>query len=114
MSLFKEQIARDVNMAFMNLDEFSDYHMVNKKRMIVQVDNNELVDRERRYKYNLSLYSDGIYLKELLIYVRASEFGAAPKVGSILNFDGKDYTVADVIDEDGIYSIQLNANRSAR
>ena len=109
---FKDQIRRDNHMIFMNLDEFSDIHVVNGKKMAVQVDNNEMIDREKRYQYKRSLNADGVYLKELLIYVKAEEFGKLPAVGRILVFDGKSYTISDAVDEDGIYSLCLEANRT--
>lgn len=112
MSGFKEQIAADNKNIFMNLDEFSDMHIINGKEMPVQVDSNEMIDREKRYQYKRSLYADGVYLKELLIYVRAEDFGPLPAVGRTLTFDKKTYVISDAIDEDGIYSLSLEANKS--
>lgn len=109
---FKEQIAQDNRNIFMNLDEFSDLHMVNGKEMAVQIDSNEMIDREKRYQYKRSLYADGVYMKELLIYVSAEDFGKLPAVGRILTLDGKTYTISDAIDEDGIYSLCLEANKT--
>lgn len=109
---FKEQIAKDVNNVFMNLDEFSDVHNVNGKDMPCQIDNNELVDREKRYQYKRSLYADGVYLKEVLIYVKAEDFGKLPAVGRSVTLDGKAYIVSDAIDEQGIYSLYLEANKT--
>lgn len=109
---FKEQIAHDNSTVFMNLDEFSDYHVINGKRMACTVDNNELIDREKRYQYKRSLYADGVYLKNLLIYVKASDFGPLPAVGRVVTFDKKSYIISDAIDEDGIYSLCLEANKT--
>lgn len=109
---FKEQIAKDNVQVFMNVDEFGDIHTINGKEMPVIVDNNELVDREKRYRYRNSLYADGVYLKELLIYVKESDFGALPKIGRIITYDGKSYIVSDAINEDGIYSLTLEANKT--
>ena len=47
-----------------------------------------------------------------MIYVKASEFGNLPAVGRSLNFDGKIYIVTSAIDEDGIYSIELEMNKT--
>lgn len=107
---FKDQIAKDINNVFINLNEFSDYHTINGTSMPCQIDTNELVDREKRYKFNHSLYGDGVYLKETLIYVKASDFGKLPAIGRSLVLDGKTYIVSDAIDENGIYSISLEAN----
>ena len=108
---FKEQIAADVSHVFMNLDEFGDLHTINGAEILCIIDNNELVDREKRYKFRHSLYADGVYLKEVLIYVKASDFGALPAVGRLLTMDDKKYIVTDAINEDGIYSICLEANK---
>ena len=112
MSAFKDQIASDNKNIFMNLDEFSETHKINGVDMAVQIDNNEMIDREKRYQYKRSLYADGVYLKEMLIYVRAEEFGPLPAVGRVLTFDSKTYVISDAIDEDGIYSISLEANKT--
>lgn len=109
---FREQIARDNASVFMNLAEFSEIHTVNGREMAVQIDSNEMIDREKRYQYKRSLYADGVYMKELLIYVSAEEFGKLPAVGRILTLDGRTYTISDAIDEDGIYSLCLEANRT--
>lgn len=109
---FKEQIADDAKNIFLNLDEFADYHVINKKRMPVIFDSNEMIDREKRYQYKRSLYADGVYLKELLIYVRAEDFGSLPPVGRTLTLDGKLYTISDAVDEYGIYSLSLEANKT--
>lgn len=112
MSGFKEQIAKDNKNIFMNLDEFSETHVINGKEMSVLIDNNEMVNRETRYKWQRGLYGDGVYVKELLIYVRAEEFGALPAIGRTLTFDKKTYLVSDAINEDGIYSLSLEAHRT--
>lgn len=109
---FKEQIAKDNRNIFLNLDEFGELHIVNGKRMAVLIDNYEQIDREKRYQLKHSPYADGVFVKELLIYVRESDFGNMPRIGSMVKFDGKSYTVSDVINEDGIFSISLEANKT--
>lgn len=109
---FKEQIAKDNQNIFLNLDEFGELHIVNGKKMPVLIDSYEQIDREKRYQFRHSLYADGVFLKELLIYVKDSDFGNLPRVGSAVKFDGKLYTVSDAIDEDGIFSISLEANKT--
>lgn len=109
---FKEQIASDNKIIFLNLDEFSETHLVNGREMPCLIDNNELIDRERQYKYRHSLYADGIYMKQILIFVRAVDFGPLPAIGRAVTFDGKSYLVADAINEDGIYSLCLEANKT--
>ena len=63
---FKDIIKRDVQQTFLNVDEFSEIHTVNGKPMAVQIDNNEQIEREKRY----SQHMDGIYVKQLsLIHI---------------------------------------------
>ena len=109
---FKEQIALDNKNVFMNQDEFSETHNINGKDMPCIVDNNEQIDREKRYRYNHSLYGDGVYIKQLLIYVKAEDFGPLPAIGRVLLFDRKNYIITDAINEDGIYSLCLEANNT--
>lgn len=108
MSAFKDIIAKDVHRTFLNIDEFSDIHTINGQSMTAQVDTNEQIEREKRMNQN----ADGVYTNQKLIYVSASDFGAIPKQGAILNFDGKIYRVVDAIDECGVYSITIEVNRA--
>lgn len=105
---FKDVIRADVHKAFLNTEEFSDMHMINGTEMAVQIDSNEQIEREKRYNQNM----DGVYKNQKLIFVAASDFGPLPKQGSLLIMDKRTYRVADAIDEDGIYSITLEANRA--
>lgn len=105
---FKEQIRADVSAVFLNLEEFAVEHTINGKVMPAIVDNNELIEREKKAKSDM----DGVNVKTTLIYVRARDFGALPPVGYSLRLDGMTYLITDAINEDGVYSIQLEANRS--
>lgn len=107
MRSFKELLADEVGEVFLNTDEFSDIHKVNGNEIAVQLDSNEQIEREKR----ASQHADGIYLNQKLIYVSAADFGPMPRQGSVLSFDDKIYRVADAIDEGGVYSITLEANR---
>ena len=111
---FKDIIAEDVHAAFMNPEEFSDLHDLNGVRVPVQIDSNEQIEREKRFNQHM----DGVYLNQKLIYVSAEDYKKAPdrsglpKQGSLLKLDGKIYRVADAIDEGGVYSITLEANKA--
>lgn len=105
---FKDIIKADVQNVFLNLEEFADTHTVNGTDMPVLIDNNEQIEREKRNNQNM----DGIFTNQRLIYVAASDFGPLPKQGSILTLDKRTFRVVDAIDEDGVYSITLEANRA--
>ena len=105
---FKETVAADVHNVFMNPEEFSEIHSVNGKEMPVQIDSIEQIEREKRVNQHM----DGIYANQKLIYVAADDFGKLPKQGTLLKLDARTYRVADAIEEDGVYSITLEASRS--
>ena len=105
---FKEAIASDVHEVILITEEFSDMHLVNGVPMAVQIDDNEQIEREKRFNQNM----DGIFTNQKLIYVAAVDYGPLPKQGTIIRLDKRSYTVADAIEEDGIYSITLEANRA--
>ncbi len=105
---FKDIVKADVYNVFLNLEEFADTHTVNGTEMPVLIDNNEQIEREKRSAKNI----EGIFTNQRLIYVAASDFGPMPKQGSLLTMDNRMFRVADAVDEDGIYSITLEANRA--
>lgn len=105
---FKDILASDVSSIFLNVMEFADLHVVNGVAMPCQIDNNEQIEREKRY----AAHMDGIFVNQKLIYVSAADFGALPKTGALLTLDGRKYRVVDAIDEYGIYSISLDGNRA--
>lgn len=105
---FKDIIANDVHTVFLNTKEFSDTHIVNGTEMSCQMDEIEQINREKRYKDHM----DGVFVQERLLYVAASDYGPMPKKGQIVSVDGRKYTCQDAVDEYGIYSITLEANRA--
>lgn len=107
MSAFKDMVAADVHGVFLNLDEFSETHNVDGKDIPVQIDNNEQIERQKRQ----AEVAEGIFVTQKLIYVSAEDFGPLPRIESVLKLDGKTYRVVDAVDEDGIYSITIEAHR---
>ena len=114
MSAFKEVLQKDNALVFLNPNEFGEEHMVGKKRMVISIDNNEMVEREKRRtgQGELMSYRQGVFKEKLLFYVLAQDFGPLPSIGRGLELDGKHYIISDAINEDGIYSISLEAQRS--
>jgi hypothetical protein len=108
---FKDVIEDDNKRIFLNMDEFAETHTIDGKEMPCIVDNNEMLEREKRYR-NSKSFSEGIFVKSLLVYVNAVDFGDMPEVRKMLTFDQKKYIVVDAVNEDGIYSISLEANRT--
>ena len=105
---FKDIITQDIDVTFMNIAEFSDIHNIDGKDMPVQIDDNEVIEREKKAKSNM----DGVYVKQKLIYVKAKDFGPLPAIGRQIMLDGKRYLIIDSTDEYGLYTITLEGNRS--
>lgn len=106
---FKEAIRSDISNVFLNLDEFAATHNLNGKDIPVIIDNNEMIEREKKMKSDM----DGLNTKTTLIYVKARDYGGGvPPVGYAITLDGKTYVVTDAMNEDGVYSIHLERNRN--
>lgn len=60
----------------------------------MRIDNNEMVDREKRYQYKQSLYGDGIYPEGDSFLCECQDFGPLPAIGRSMIFDGRAYTEA--------------------
>ena len=110
--IFKDVIKQDIKSVFMNFNEFGEIHKLNGKKKLVIVDENELTEREKRILNRDGIKGEGLHKRQLLFYIEAEKFGTLPSPGNLLNFDGKDYNITDANDEDGIYSISLEAKRS--
>lgn len=105
VSEFKDMVREDIRDIFLDLDMFGEKHKLNGKEMLVIVDGNELIEREKRVR-NADM---GLHDQQFLIYVAAEDFGKRLVPGKDLKFDGKVYEITDVVDEQGIYSISLEA-----
>lgn len=111
---FKETIKQDIRSVFLNFDEFGEIHKLNGKKRLVIIDENELTEREKKIRNSGKVkgVDGGLHLKQLLFYIAAEDFGELPLPGNTLEFDGRKYVITDAENEDGVYSISLEANRS--
>lgn len=107
---FKELAARDIQTVFLNSQEFGEHHDVDNKPMTVIIDGMEVVERSKKQVEHGRV--DGIYEKQIVMYVSRSQFGQLPAIGRKLMLDRNIYRVTDAVDEGGIYSITLGAIRS--
>lgn len=105
---FKEATQRDIDEVFFNVDEFSDLHVIDGVEMPAMIDDMENIEREKKMKSKM----DGIYARQVLLYVKASAFGGLPAHGRLMTLDGRRYMVVDAVDEGGVYTLTLEANRS--
>lgn len=106
---FKEVMRNDINAVFFNQNEFSEMHIINGLEMPVIVDELELNEREKKL-----MTRDGTYKRQKLIYVSVESYGNPPKINRPFSLDGRTYLVKEVNEEDGIYSITIEANTGGK
>ena len=100
---FKEQMQQDIGDVFLNPAEFGEEHLINGKKMVVSIDDDGLLDREKRIEGSM----DGTYMAQMLLYVSAEDFGPRPPIDRTIDVDGRPWVVTDVSDEGGMYSLYL-------
>lgn len=103
MRAFKDMAFEDIKNVFLDPDMFGETHKLNGIEVMVIVDDSELTEREKKIRDT----DMGLHNRQLLFYVAAKDFGPLPSPGRELNFDGREYKITDVVDEQGIYSISL-------
>ncbi|WP_251491332.1 hypothetical protein [Otoolea muris] len=106
---FQDLVSQDIKNVFLNPGEFGTRHMVNQRPMCIIIDENELTEREKK---QFGRGRDGIYHKSLLFYVSGKDFGPLPSPEQVILLDGAKYLVKEAVDEDGIYSVSLEAGRA--
>lgn len=104
---FKEMLFEDIKNIFLNVEEFGEIHTINQKEMLVVIDEMELTERSKKQIESGRI--DGIYKRQILLYVARKDFGKMPAIGSNLNVDSSKWRVADVSNEGGVYSITLGS-----
>lgn len=109
MRSFKDVLKNDIKNVFLNFAEFGEEHKINGETVLIIIDENELTEREKRIRQEMDVE---LHKKQLLFYVAADDFGPLPSPGRLLELDGKEYKITEADNEDGIYSISLEAQRS--
>ncbi len=108
MSAFRDQLERDIAAVWFNPDEFGELHTIDGRSMHAIIDSQAIQPRDGRTNNHVQ----GIYTDGVVLYVPVAEFGAKPRVGVALILDDRrSYRVAAVHTMDGVYGIELEANR---
>ena len=107
MSTLKEDILQDINDVFANEEEFFEEHTVNGKKMLIMVDGDENLNRTGFQK---SVH-EGVQAEQVVVYVKASDFGRKPAYGSKVTIDRASFLVSSAVNHCGMYSITLESPR---
>jgi hypothetical protein len=100
---FKDFVAKDNAVVFINPDEFGEPHMIDDNEYQVVIDYDLINERPH-------LYAEGTYQSKIIFFIRESDLGYRPVEGQDMRFDGKIYLVAHVAHDMGILSITLDGN----
>ncbi len=104
---FKEILQRDCERVFLNPKEFGSLHKIDGRDMVIQIDDSEVTEREKKWQSE----TDGIYERQFLFYVLQKKFGPLPVIGRMIKIDGSEYRILDAKSEGGIYSITVGRKR---
>lgn len=102
---FKEQIQKDLDAVFFNLDEFAELHRVEGAQIPVVVDEDQL----NKLKKGQIL---GLIEADMLIMGREADFPADLEPGRLLNVDGRELMVAKSGKDMGLVEVALSQNRT--
>lgn len=105
---FREQLRKDAEITFFNLDEFGEEHIVNGREMKIIIDDNELSKRSQ----SADTHYNGSYIDKILVYVRGRDFGPLPGIEKVVRIDGNTYRVTKPTNELGVYSLVLERTQS--
>ena len=101
---FKEQILKDLDNVFLNLDEFAEYHRVEGVKIAVVVDSDQL----NKLKKGQIL---GLIEADMLLMGKESDFPRDLEPGRLLNVDGRELIVVNSGKDMGMVEVALRQNR---
>lgn len=102
---FKEQIQKDLDNVFFNLDEFGELHRIEGVEIAVVIDSDQL----NKLKKGQIL---GLIEADILIMGRAVDFPDFLEPGRLLNVDGRELIVANSGEDMGLVEVALRQNRT--
>ena len=106
MRSFKEQLEKDFDNTFFNLDEFAELHTIDGNEIPVVVDNETLL----RLNMGKTVESDGIFTDNIIIFVQRKYLDYEPVIGQVIDFDGVIYPIDNVLSDTGGYTVILRGN----
>ena len=104
MSL-KDQIQKDLDTVFLNLDDFAELHRVEGVQIAVVVDNDQLNSLKKGQIL-------GLVEADMILMGRESDFPADLDPGRLLNVDGRELIVEKSGTDMGLVEVALRQNRT--
>jgi len=109
---FKQAVAADIENTFFCAQEHADIHTVDGKKMLIVLDENELLERAAHWEGGAKQsFDQGLYQADKLFYVKVKDYGKRPRIGKPLRLDGGNYFVTECTEEAGVYAISIQRVR---
>ena len=102
---FKDQIRKDLDTVFLNLNEFAEIHRVEGKEIPVVVDNDQLTELKKGQIL-------GLVEADILLMGRECDFPADLAPGRLMNIDGREHIVVNSGKNAGLVEVALSQNRT--
>ena len=104
---FKEQLEKDLDSVFFNMDEFAETHMIDGKEVPIVLDNDRIIE----LSMGKTVETRGIFTDDILFFVQKKDLDYEPVAGQHMEFDGEMYPISDVKEDFGGYTIILTGNQ---
>lgn len=109
---FKDAARADIDEVFFNLDEHADLHTFDGKEMPAIIDRNALLERKAHWEGGAKQsFDSGLYQADMMVYVKAKDYGPRPKIGKNFTLDGRRYEIYDCQAEEGVYALTVRRVR---
>lgn len=89
--------------AILDIEVFGEEHSIDGRRTMIVVDRDALQERQKKE-------FDGIYVADMLYYVRTEDMTRRAKVDGAQTVDGVLYIIVDIRGDDGITEVLLKRN----
>ena len=102
---FKEQIHKDLDAVFFNVDEFAEPHRIEGRTVAVIVDSDRLTNLKKGQIL-------GLVEADMLILGKESDFPRDLEPGRLLNVDGRELLVMNSGRDMGLVEVALSQSRT--
>lgn len=102
---FKETLLNDIEKVFINVKEFSEKHTLNDREIFCIIDEDKFQKKQENNSQILTI--EGIVTKGMTLFISKKYLSVRPYPGEVLDFDGKEYTVAACKESFGLIELDI-------
>ena len=105
---FKQLMTEDIHDVFLDASDFASEHDINGQQILCVIDEDLSKQRGNRQAEDY----DGIYARQLTLFIAESDLGYRPERDQKMTVDGEWYLVINCSANTGMLEIDLGANRA--